>query len=118
MPKVFCTDTKPLLRHFSSCFCTRSIKTFIVPCKLLPSVILNINLLQVINNLEGKIYLGRAVDWGLSFVACDRGGIACLAVVAVGLRRSSRSSRIYLLCTFLPAARMPLKVLCVLPGME
>lgn len=42
-----------LLEHFSPCSWTSRIKTSVVLCKLLPRVILNINLLQVINHLEG-----------------------------------------------------------------
>lgn len=54
VPKVLCTHAKLLLKHFSLCCCTRRAKISIVPCKLFPSGILNINLFQVINHVERK----------------------------------------------------------------
>lgn len=57
------------------------------------------------------------MEMGLSFVISDRGGITLLEVVVVGLRLASRTLSPFF-CTFLPAARILLSVLCVLPGME
>lgn len=58
------------------------------------------------------------MEMGLSFVISDRGGITLLEVVVVGLRLASRTLSPFFFCTFLPAARILLSVLCVLPGME
>lgn len=53
LPKVFCTHQTPS-RALQSMLLYQKNQISVVPCKLLPSVISNINLFQVIYHLEGK----------------------------------------------------------------